>query len=396
MHVLIPALHRPTKPTGVCRHAVNLAQCLAETDNVKQVTLVIGAWQRPYFETVFALTSDKIQVVSVEIKNSSLARNAWYLFGLPKLVSSFNPDLVHLSFPFPFWRSRFACPVVATIHDLYPYECPENFGFPQVLFNRLFLKQCVEQSDGLSCVSGITLERLKHYFPGIDTRKPASVAYNYVDFSHIQPKPPGSIKDINTPFLLSVAQHRKNKNLDLLIHAYATLLKQNQLRNPTKLILVGSAGPETDTLINQIQALNLQEQVLMLSALEDDELAWLYQNCELFAIPSSTEGFCLPLAEAMYLGCKVVCSDIPIFREIGSSDCTYFALDNNPVNNLEQAIVQAIAQPRPARTRSQSRFSRSSAAEQYLRFYAAILPDTAGLFSQPVPQRPVDSVVPSN
>ena len=45
MHILIAALHRPTKPTGVCRHAVNLAQCLADTDEVDKVTLVIGAWQ---------------------------------------------------------------------------------------------------------------------------------------------------------------------------------------------------------------------------------------------------------------------------------------------------------------------------------------------------------------
>ena len=51
MHILIAALHRPSKPTGVCRHAANLAQCLADTKEVTKVTLIVGAWQRHYFET---------------------------------------------------------------------------------------------------------------------------------------------------------------------------------------------------------------------------------------------------------------------------------------------------------------------------------------------------------
>ena len=36
MHVLIAALHRPVKPTGVCRHAANLARCLAAKPDVSK------------------------------------------------------------------------------------------------------------------------------------------------------------------------------------------------------------------------------------------------------------------------------------------------------------------------------------------------------------------------
>ena len=53
MHILIAALHRPTKPTGVCRHAANLAQCLADTPEVSKVTLIVGTWQKDYFEQFF-------------------------------------------------------------------------------------------------------------------------------------------------------------------------------------------------------------------------------------------------------------------------------------------------------------------------------------------------------
>ncbi len=373
MHVLIAALHRPSKPTGVCRHAANLAQCLAETAQVTHVTLVVGAWQQKYFETSFVLSSAKIHLVSVDIKNTAISRNRWFLLGLPKLANSLYPDIVHLSFPMPFFRALFASPVVTTVHDLYPYECPENFGYPQVLFNQLFLKQCINQSDGLSCVSQVTLKQLEVYFSGISLRKQTTVVYNSVDFSDVSPTIPKALEsNTSFPFLLCVAQHRKNKNLDLLIQAYAALLSQYKLQESSKLIIVGSPGPETDNLWHQINMRSLQDQVLMLSSINDGELRWLYQHCESFIIASSTEGFCLPLAEALHLSCRVVCSDIPILKEIGSSACTYFDLNGDPVKNLVQAIAHTLAKPNGEEISKDSRFTRLVTADQYLKFYKAV------------------------
>lgn len=373
MHILVAALHRPLKPTGVCRHAANLAQCLAETDEVTKVTLIVGEWQKSYFEETFKLFSSKINLISVSINNSSLSRNRWFLFGLPKLADRLQPDIIHLSFPFPFLRQWFKAPVVATIHDLYPYECPENFGYPQVWFNRWSLRQCVDQSDGLSCVSKSTLESLKHYFPSIDSRKKTTVIYNYVDFSHVSPKIPEKIfSDEKFRFLLSVGQHRKNKNLDLLIHSYHNLQKNSVLKPATKLLIVGSSGPETENILHQIQMLALQDQVLLLSSITDEELCWLYKNCELFVIPSSTEGFCLPLVEALSLSPRVVCSNIPIFQEVGSSNCNYFELSNDLVYNLTEAMNFVLSQPAMNRLSADTRFSKASVAQQLLNFYASV------------------------
>ncbi|MEY2833233.1 MAG: hypothetical protein RLZZ574_2492 [Cyanobacteriota bacterium] len=222
MHVFIAALHRPVKPTGVCRHAVNLARCLAEQSEVTKISLVIGVWQQHYFETAFTLDSNKIKLVVVKIKNSSLVRNLWFLSGLPKLANQLGSDVVHLSFPLPFLQRQFNAPVVTTIHDLYPYECPENFGFPQAWFNQLFLKQAINNSNGLPCVSQVTADKLRLYFPKLRPDQLVEVIYNYVDFEDLETKVPQTVAE-NSKFLLSVAQHRQNKNLDLLIKAYAQL-----------------------------------------------------------------------------------------------------------------------------------------------------------------------------
>jgi glycosyltransferase involved in cell wall biosynthesis len=367
MHILIAALHRPSKPTGVCRYAANLARCLAETDSVSQITLIIGGWQKDYFAKAFPFESPKIHLESVPIKNSSLSRNLWFLFGLPKLVKQFSPDIVHLSFPLPFVRSLFPCPVVSTIHDFYPYECPENFGYQQVFFNRLFLKQCIHESDALTCVSKTTLESLKHYFPSIVSSKEVAVTYNSVDFRGIVPAPPLGIPD--TPFLLTVGQHRKNKNLDVLIQSFSLLLQANELSSSSKLIIVGSSGPETEKLYELIGKLALEKQILMLSAINDSELSWLYQNCQLFVIPSSTEGFCIPLAEALSFSCRVVCSTIPVFKEVGSEQCVYFDLQGNIVENLSHAISQALDKPESNKNCVDNRFSPENVAHEYQTLY---------------------------
>ncbi|WP_319421907.1 glycosyltransferase family 4 protein [Pleurocapsa sp. FMAR1] len=374
MHVLIAALHRPIKPTGVCRHAVNLAQCLASTNEVDKVTLVIGAWQLNYFKTSFVLDSPKIDLVSIELKNSSLSRNIWFVWGLAKLTNQLCPDLVHLSFPIPFWRSLFSCPVVTTIHDFYPYECPENFGYPNVWFNRWFLKQCVENSSGLSCVSQITLKNLNRYLPKISSQKLTTVIYNCVDFSQITPAIPTNIDSKYTEsFLLCVGQHRQNKNLDLLIKAYVKLRNSNQITAQTKLIIIGATGPETEKLHSLIDYFALQELVLLESSINDSNLTWLYQNCELFIIASSTEGFCLPLAEAIYFASKVVCTDISVFREIGANNCTYFQLEGDSVSNLSNAIASTLNQSRADCDLHNYRFSKSKIAEQYVDFYAQLI-----------------------
>jgi glycosyltransferase involved in cell wall biosynthesis len=375
MHILIVALHRATKPTGVCRHAANLARCLAEKDEVTKITLVTGVWQQHYFKTAFLLNSEKIETLAIDIHNNSLSRNAWFLFGLPKIAKKLQPDLVHLSFPLPFWRSHILCPVVVTIHDLYPYKIPENFGYYQAFFNRLFLKQSINNSDALVCVSQTTLEDLKYYFPEvISNRQKTKVIYNIVDFDLVEAKPLKVLADkSDLPFILCVGQHRKNKNIDLLIKSYALLRDERKLNDRTRLIIVGSVGPETEKLVQSIEQLALIDSVLILSEINDNELCWLYQNCRLFVIPSSLEGFCLPLVEALYFSCKVVCSDIPIFREIGSSSCTYFDLMGNAIDNMAQSISQSLTAESPLEYDDCDRFKIKEIATQYLNYYSELI-----------------------
>jgi glycosyltransferase involved in cell wall biosynthesis len=370
MHIVIIALHRPVEPTGVCRHAANLARCLAQIEEITQITLVTGVWQQHYFKETFLSVPKKIKVLGIDIKNTSLSRNLWFLFSLPQLVEQLHPDLVHLSFPLPFIRSLFPCPVVSTIHDLYPYKIPDNFGYKQAVFNRTFLRQCIYNSDALACVSQTTLDDLEHYFPKIPNQKLTKVIYNLVDFDRVEPIQPEALeREIDRPFILCVGQHRKNKNFNLSIAAFAELMREGKLDSQTKLIIVGSVGPETDNLKASIAEFGLLGSVQMLSGINDRELCWLYQHCNAMVIPSSVEGFCLPLVEALHFSVKVVCSDIPIFREIGSANCIYFDLATDPVGNIARSIERVLTTTSSEHQYDCDRFSQAVIADRYFNLY---------------------------
>lgn len=371
MRVAINALWRATAPSGICRHAAALVRCLSLRADVERIYLFIGSWQQQYFRQGFQLSHRKLAVRTIEIANHASARNLWYICGLPKLVDQVGAHITHLSFPVPLNRQHLRMPVVTTLHDLYPYDAPSNFGFPRVLGHRILLRQCLHRSDGIACVSDFTLSRLAALF-GTDISGKAVRIYNCVEPPYVRDRRP-MVNNLNgRPFLLSVAQHRKNKNIELLLEGLAILLGDGIVSQDTALIIVGSRGPETPTLVRAIARLNLQDHVILMHGVSDAELAWLYQNTDLTLCTSSLEGFGLPLAEAIYYGARVVCSDIPPFREIGGDNCTFFSLSGEPLHNLVQACECALRESAKPLYRN-SIFSAETIAAQYMSLYSQLL-----------------------
>jgi glycosyltransferase involved in cell wall biosynthesis len=369
MHILISAVSSARQPSGICRHAANLVIALANAREVSRVSLLVGRWQLGYFEKAFGLRTSSVALVPIDIDNQPIARNKWYYRDLPHVARKNGADIVHLSFPAPIQRSRFACPVLTSLHDLYPHDAPGNFGRIRVLFNRIFLQQCLSQSDALLCSSDFTLDRLRRHAPKVAAHKGKRI-YQSVTLDPRQERAPATLEAGSRPFLLTVAQHRSNKNLDLLLWAFAELRRR---KTHLRLVVVGAEGPETGKLYVLVQRLRLQRDVLFLSDLPDDELCWLYRRCELLVVPSSVEGFCFPVVEALRCGSRVLCSDIPVLREIGGPRCSYFDLLPKPSSAaLADAIQASLLQPAPGPYLAEC-FSAKEIGRQYVELYSALL-----------------------
>src|SRR5262249_19604000 len=73
----------------------------------------------------------------------------------------------------------------------------------------------------------------------------------------------------------------------------------------------------------------------------DHELELCYQRANALIMSSVVEGFGLPIVEAFQRGLPVLCSDIPVFREIADSDAWFFGLEDSA--QLVRVIRQFIA-----------------------------------------------------
>jgi glycosyltransferase involved in cell wall biosynthesis len=367
MHILISALSSARGPSGICRHAYNIARCASTCSEILNVTFVIGKWQEEYFTAGFGMPNAKIKLFCVEIANNPISRNLWYLRVLPHIAKALSIDIVHLSFPVPILRESFDCPLVVSLHDFYPYDQPDNFGFPKVIFNRVFLQLCLREIDIVACVSEATSSSLKKRLKRSAHRKVVTIP-NCVDQKKIDIAKQFTPL-IDKPFLLSVAQHRANKNILLTLRVFSDLIRGEAMSKETLLVLVGNSGPETIVIRSFIKGEGLEKNVKMMTGISSNDLIWLYKKCEITIASSFTEGFGFPVAEALLYGSRVVCSDIPAFREIGEDACCYFDLKSaSPAAAMTAAVHRSLAGLAP-RLKLHERFSLENVSERYAALY---------------------------
>jgi glycosyltransferase involved in cell wall biosynthesis len=376
MKVLVVAAQFSSGISGVQRHALGLIKCLLHQPIVKEVHVILAPWQRQLAQHR-TLHADRVLLHVATMGRGLVGRNAWYYRQLPHLVKRIRPDVVHLSYPAPINRDLIDPPVALTLHDMYPFDIPENFGFPKALFNRIMLRHCLTSVDAIACVSNATLSRLRYYLPP-DIHKKALRIYNCVepstDCAERSPIPDWK----GEPFFLSVSQHRKNKNVVLLIEAFHALIDRELIASNSQLIVVGITGPETRHILQVISSLGMPQKVHLLRGLTEQELQWCYRHCETLVAPSIIEGFGLPVAEALFAGCRVVCSDIAAFREIDSHHCRFVPLDPDGPNDLAEAIASSVAAPSPP-TIALPQFSAEIIGQQYVALYRTLISATSGI-----------------
>ena len=371
MKVLVTAISFSSKISGIQRHAFNLVRCLLAQNEISAVHLVIAPWQHEMAKSVRLGHDPRLQIHTAQLKPDSVSRNLWHYRALPEIADCLQPDLIHLTYPVAINAAAFRCPLVLTLHDLYPYEIPANFRFPHVIFNRLALRQCLRNVDAIACVSDATHERLKQFAPESVWRRAVRI-YNCVEPGEFRVSKSPLPELCGKPFLLSVAQHRRNKNIPLLIRTFGSLLSRGGIHPSTNLLVVGITGPETEAINETVALRSLNRHVHFRNGLLDSELQWCYERCDALIVPSTTEGFGLPVAEGVLAGCRVICSDIPALQEVGGQHCHYFALGGDEEEALGISIISALKQPKPSAI-ALPRFSAEILSHEYLKLYHQVL-----------------------
>jgi glycosyltransferase involved in cell wall biosynthesis len=383
MKVVIAALSAPAQQNGVSRHAINLVRALLCRQNVATIHLLAGTWQSELFRNALSHADERLHMHWFSLPGVNLSRLLWYLRELPRIARRFEADVIHLTFPAPVPSKTVSCPIILSLHDLYPFQVPKNFGVLKSILARKTVERCIRKVDAIACVSKNTRDQLAEWFP-VEARK-AVVIPNVIDseMSLSPAREPEPLQGRN--FILCVAQHRRNKNVPLAISVFEKAIRTGVLSAGTRLVVVGIQGPETLKIQSRIKELNLQGKVLLWSGIPEVELRWCYENCILLMAPSTIEGFGFPIVEGILAGCRIVCSDIPAFREVGGDRCRFVPWEGDAIEVYTAAIREILEQPKP-RPAMLSHLSAAVVGRQYSELYQSLfcsrLPEF-GILQQP-------------
>ncbi len=123
---------------------------------------------------------------------------------------------------------------------------------------------------------------------------------------------------VDPPVLLHVGSNIPRKRIDVLLDVFAAVRKSIP---DIRLVQVG--GPWPPSLLAQVERLGIGAGVVQVRGLSREQLAELYRRAAVVLVPSESEGFGLPVIEALACGAVVIASDIPVLREVGGEAVVY-------------------------------------------------------------------------
>jgi glycosyltransferase involved in cell wall biosynthesis len=263
---------------------------------------------------------------------------------------------------------------IVCIHDVNTRIVPESYSFPFRAAYRLLQPPLGRRAACIATVSDFSRDTIARF--GI---APADNIAMIPDGHEHVLEWNADLSTLNTaelprPFVLMVGSKAAHKNA-AIIYSIAGDLRARGIN-------VVVAGGEDANVYAGMGANGLPANVRHLGRVNDDDLAFLYRNALCLAFPSRSEGFGLPVLEAMALGCPVVSSDAASLPEV-CGEAALYAPTNNASAWLE-AISRIATKPghrqllvEAGRTRSQA-FSWQAGAENYLKLMLALDRGTRG------------------
>lgn len=127
------------------------------------------------------------------------------------------------------------------------------------------------------------------------------------------------------PYILMVGTIEPRKNHKLLLEAYDKGLKEMGYN----IIMAGYMGWNMEEFEQKLESHpDYGKRIFHFTGLDDKAIAFLYQHAKFLAFCSYTEGFGLPIIEAIQRGTPVLAADVPVLREVGGDYCVWFEQDD--------------------------------------------------------------------
>lgn len=340
MKILIDGRFLGPEGTGIGRYTEKLLENLQTIDRVNE-----------YFVMLRSENFDLFQPTNPNFRKV-LADAKWYTLKeqvtLPKIILSIRPDLIHFPhFNIPVtYRGKY----VVTIHDLIKSDFAsqasstraplvywaKHFVYERVV--RLAVRRARQVIVPTNTIKEKVIKQLGTPEDKINVTYEAAeekfFAWGEAKLSESEIKKVLDKYHVKTPFIIYVGNSYPYKNLDRLLEALKLLPSNLSLVNPSPRSIF------RERLGEKARELGLSDRVFLPGYVPDEDLSVLYRGAEAYVFPTLSEGFGIPPLEAMASKLPVVCSDIPVLREVCGDNALYF--DPLNVGDIASKITQVL------------------------------------------------------
>lgn len=180
--------------------------------------------------------------------------------------------------------------------------------------------------------------------------------------------------------ILCVAKFMEHKGQHVLIDAFEALLEQNaDLVGSMRLELRGfhNDADYCSRITQRISSSRYAEYMRMVGFDPRGGLEAIYHDADLVVLLSSYEGFGFPVLEAQGMGIPVLCSDLPVLREVGGKGAVY--VDRDDAQAVAERLTRFVSdqefcqEMKTLGTENTKRFRWERAAQETIRCYEEVL-----------------------
>ncbi len=300
-------------PTGTERYSYEVITRLLKLPEAKKHEWVLYT-KLPIFNYQFLINSLKTKILKLKVKPIGL-RYLWTQIGLAWRTWRDGLDVLWVpAHTLPLLRRGFGglgrfLRTVVTIHGIEYEWLPAYENLLQRWYLPLSTQYAVKSASRIIAVSKFTKRQLVERL-GADAGK-MQVIYEGVNSQTLNPKSEilNKLKIQKHKYILFVGTIQPRKNLERLIRAYLAL----STKHPAlKLVIAGKLGWNYEEVLEMAR----KHGVIVTGYIDEAERYSLLGNALVYVQPSITEGFGLPVLEAMGAGVPVVSSSGGALKEI--------------------------------------------------------------------------------
>ena len=216
---------------------------------------------------------------------------------------------------------------VTTVHDLIQLEGTMPRERVRAAIAAPWMRRMVIASRAVVTVSERSRAAIATQFPD-QAHKVQVIPNGVAPIFFSSPDRATDLRDlgITGPYLLTVANKKPHKNLEMAIRTFARLALTDAA---LQLVMVGERFPHLTRLMQLARDLGVRDRVVEVETLPDARLAAVYGAAEAFLFPSRQEGFGMVALEAMAGGTPVVTVDRAPIPEIVGDAAVLVPLDDD-------------------------------------------------------------------